>query len=101
LLCEVLVALLGAVRVLDHDPLEELRVLVLAGVARITDVLPDVVPGLPGVVLNRDEVEAHVIEARFTGGHGDPFIRQRPAGPASSSGYPVRTGSHVPKGPTR
>ncbi|PPK66126.1 hypothetical protein V5P93_003839 [Actinokineospora auranticolor] len=49
--------------------LKKVRDVVPARIPRITHILAVIVPGFEGVVLHRDQVEGHVIETDFTGGH--------------------------------
>src|SRR6266516_6438569 len=67
----------GTFGVLLHDLAEELGDVIQSRVLRIADVLPVVMPRLKGVILNRDQVERHVIEASFSSSHRRPPSRSR------------------------
>src|SRR5689334_11270719 len=68
-LLDQLMAARGPRRVLLHDLAEEPSDVLQPCVLCIADVLAVVVPGLERVILNRDQVERHVIEAGFSGSH--------------------------------
>src|SRR5436190_23275547 len=67
----------GPLRVLFHDLAEELGDVIQACVLCIADVLAVIMPRLKGVILNRDQVERHVIEAGFPSSHRRPPSRSR------------------------
>src|SRR3954452_4092782 len=88
-------ALVCPVRVLSHHLFEERRDVVLAGVARVADVLAVIMPRFERVILHRDQVERDVVEPGFSCRHGVP--------PGKTAGPPValRTLEQVPTGKLR
>ena len=48
--------------VLSHNVLEERRHVVMTGILRVTNVLTVVMAGFQRVILNRNEVEADIVE---------------------------------------
>ena len=62
-------AFLCPLRVLLHHLAEERGDIIASGVFGVTHVLPVVVASLERVILNRDQVEGHIIESGFSGCH--------------------------------
>src|SRR5215207_9935768 len=94
----------GPLGVLGHDLLEERRDLVLAGIAGVAHVLAVVVAGFERVVLDRDQVVGHVVEAGFAGRHISlPLLFRGPpsAGRLLSEALPPAAPDHTGRSGSR